>query len=42
MTLMKIVQFLRSSTPRLQLRKKFFHSLTLDIQFQTNPPPFSK
>ena len=39
MTPMKIVQFSRPPpTPVVHLHSKFFHSLTLDVHFQTNLP----
>ena len=39
----EIVQFSRPPTTLVHQRPKFFHplSLTLDVQFQTNPPPSS-
>ena len=38
MTSIKIVQFLRPPTPFVNLRPKFFYSLDLNVQFQTNAP----
>ena len=41
MTSMKIVQFSRPPAPLVHLRLKFLHPLTLDAQFEPNPPSLS-
>ena len=38
MTSMKSVPFSRSPTSLVHLHPKFFHALSLDVQFLTNPP----
>ena len=39
MTSMKIVEFLKSPTPLVHLRPKFFHPLDLGRPISNEPPP---